>query len=116
MAIAILPDLKKNQYQTKKVNKPRKRGDLVSTPQTQIAPVYQNAISQTASHYQTMVAFVSAQMVKIFIIDHLTLIIDLIAGLKPQCSMSKCLMFNEKSSCGASAFFTQDIEEIGGVK
>ena len=35
-----------------------------SVVQTQIAPIYQNALAQTASHYQTMIAFVSAQMKK----------------------------------------------------
>ena len=33
-----------------------------SAVQTQIAPAYNRALAQTASHYQTMIAFVAAQM------------------------------------------------------
>jgi hypothetical protein len=68
------------------MNKPEKKGEIVSVAQTQISPVYQNAIAITAEHYKTMSAFVQAQMKK-------------------------------GTDCGASQFFTQDIEEIaGGVK
>jgi hypothetical protein len=41
-----------------------KQGALVSSPSREIAPIYQNAIAQTASHYQVMIAFVKAQMQK----------------------------------------------------
>ena len=37
---------------------------MVSSPSREIAPIYQNAIAQTASHYKVMVAFVKAQMQK----------------------------------------------------
>jgi len=40
---------------------PRKR-EIKSVAQTQISPAYGNAIAQTASHYETMTAFVQAQM------------------------------------------------------
>ena len=36
----------------------------MSVAQTQISPVYQNAIATTAQHYKTMTVFVSAQMKK----------------------------------------------------
>ena len=37
---------------------------LAPSVAVEIAPVYQNAIAQTASHYKVMVAFVKAQMQK----------------------------------------------------
>ena len=54
------------------MNKPQKKGEMVSAALPQIAPVYNSramptasyAIAQTASHYQTMIAFVAAQMKK----------------------------------------------------
>lgn len=169
------------------MNKPRKIENVVSTSQTQIAPVYQNAISQ-ASHYQTMVAFVSAQMVKgvdygvipgtkkptllkpgaeklcrLFSLRASYGLIHSVADFdKPlffyhyRCTLVRqgemvgqgdgscnsrekkydsqkykiydltntiCKMAQKRalvaavlSSCGASAFFTQDIEEMGGSK
>jgi hypothetical protein len=44
------------------MNNPNQRGEIVAS--TAIAPAYQNALSTTAQHYQTMVAFVQTQMVK----------------------------------------------------
>jgi hypothetical protein len=46
------------------MNSPKKKGEIVSVAQTQISPVYQNAIAITAEHYRTMTAFVQAQMKK----------------------------------------------------
>ena len=46
------------------MNSPRNQREMVNAAQTQTAPIYRNAIAQTASHYQTMIAFVSAQMKK----------------------------------------------------
>ena len=46
------------------MNKPQKKGVMASAASPQISPAYQNALAQTASHYQTMIAFVSAQMKK----------------------------------------------------
>ena len=43
---------------------PKKKGEMMSVAQTQIAPVYANAIASTAQHYKTMIAFVAAQMKK----------------------------------------------------
>jgi hypothetical protein len=40
------------------------RGAIVHQATVEIAPIYQNAIAQTASHYKVMVAFVKAQMQK----------------------------------------------------
>jgi hypothetical protein len=39
-----------------------KQGAIVHQATVEIAPIYQNAIAQTASHYQVMIAFVKAQM------------------------------------------------------
>jgi hypothetical protein len=44
------------------MNKIQKQGEIVAS--TAIAPAYQNALSTTAQHYQTMVKFVQTQMVK----------------------------------------------------
>jgi hypothetical protein len=44
------------------MNNPKQRGEIVAAGSSQIAPAYVKAIAQTASHYQTMVVFVSAQM------------------------------------------------------
>jgi hypothetical protein len=74
------------------MNSPKKKGEIESVAQTQISPVYQNAIAITAEHYKTMTAF---------------------------CKMAqkRALVGAVLSSCGASQFFTQDIEEIaGGVR
>jgi hypothetical protein len=35
------------------MNSPKKKGEIVSVAQTQISPVYQNAIAITAEHYRT---------------------------------------------------------------
>ena len=43
------------------MNKPK---EIVNTALPQIAPAYSRAIALTASHYQTMIAFVAAQMKK----------------------------------------------------
>jgi hypothetical protein len=43
------------------MNQAQNQGAIV--PSSQIAPVYQSAIAQTAQHYRTMVAFVQTQMV-----------------------------------------------------
>jgi hypothetical protein len=40
------------------------QGAIVHQATVEIAPIYQKAIAQTASHYQVMVAFVKAQMQK----------------------------------------------------
>ena len=65
------------------MNKPQKKGVMVSAAQAQISHAYSRAIAITAQHYKTMTALVAAVL----------------------------------SSCGASEFFTQDIEEMtGGVK
>lgn len=64
------------------MNRPQNQGEMMSAAQTQISSVYSRAIVQTASHYQTMTAFVAAVL----------------------------------SSCGASEFFSQDSEEVGGEK
>ena len=46
------------------MNSPIKKREIVSAAQTQISPVSNRAIAQTAEHYKTMIAFVSAQMKK----------------------------------------------------
>ena len=46
------------------MNSPIKKKEIVSAAQTQISPVSNRAIAQTAEHYETMTAFVSAQMKK----------------------------------------------------
>ena len=46
------------------MNRPQKQGEMISAAQTQISPAYSRAIAQTASHYQTMIAFVQTQMVR----------------------------------------------------
>ena len=44
------------------MQKPRNQGTIIANAPSQIAPAYSKAIAMTASHYQTMVAFVQAQM------------------------------------------------------
>lgn len=46
------------------MNKPQNQGVTVSTALPQIPPVYSRALASTAQHYQTMIAFVAAQMKK----------------------------------------------------
>jgi hypothetical protein len=46
------------------MNNIQNKGEMVREAQTQISPAYSRAIAQTASHYQTMIAFVAAQMKK----------------------------------------------------
>ena len=160
----------------------------MSTAQTQIAPAYNRALAQTASHYQTMIAFVTAQMKKgidygiipgtkkptllkpgaeklcrLFSLRPSYELIDSISDFeKPlffyyyRCNLFRqgemvgqgdgscnsrekkyeaqkykiydltntiCKMAQKRalvaavlSSCGASAFFTQDMEDMGGVR
>jgi hypothetical protein len=45
-----------------KMNNSARRGEIVAS--SAIAPVYQNALANTAEHYKLMVAFVQTQMVK----------------------------------------------------
>jgi len=46
------------------MNKPQKKGVIVSAVSPQISPAHSNAIAVTAEHYKTMTAFVQAQMKK----------------------------------------------------
>ena len=46
------------------MNKPQKKGVIVSAVSPQTEPAYNRAIAVTAEHYKTMTAFVSAQMKK----------------------------------------------------
>ena len=155
------------------MNKPQNQGEMVSAAQTQISPVYSRAIVQTANHYQTMVAFVAAQMKKgvdygvipgtkkptllkpgaenlcrLFslrpsyeLIYRCTLVRqgEMVGQGDGSCNskekkyekqqykifdltntvckiaQKRALVAAVLSSCGASEFFTQDIEEMGGV-
>ncbi len=46
------------------MEKLKKEGEIAFAISEAIAPTYQNAMAQTASHYKVMVAFVKAQMQK----------------------------------------------------
>ena len=46
------------------MQKSEKKIEIVKAKSPTIVPAYQSAISQTAKHYQVMVAFVKAQMQK----------------------------------------------------
>ena len=170
------------------MNKPQKKGVIVSAVSPQIEPVYNRAIAVTAEHYKTMTAFVSAQMKKgidygvipgtskptllkpgaeklcrLFSLRPNYELIHFITDFeKPifhyhfRCTLVRqgevvgqgdgscnsrekkyeaqkykifdltntiCKMAQKRalvaavlSSCGASAFFTQDMEDMGGVK
>ena len=170
------------------MNKPQNQGEMVREALPQIAPAYNRALASTAQHYQTMIAFVTAQMKKgidygiipgtkkptllkpgaeklcrLFSLRPSYELIHFITDFdKPlfhyhyRCTLvrqgemvgqgdgscnsrekkyekqkykifdltntvckiaqKRALVAAVLSSCGASEFFTQDIEEMGGVK
>ena len=170
------------------MKRPQNQGEMVSTAQIQISPAYSKAIAQTASHYQTMIAFVAAQMkrgvdygvipgtkkptllkpgaeklCRLFSLRPSYELIHFITDFEQplffyhyRCTLvrqgeqvgqgdgscnsrekkyekqkykiydltntickiaqKRALVAAVLSSCGASAFFTQDMEEMGGVK
>ncbi len=65
----------------------KKEGALVPSSTTEIEPVYSKAIAQTENHYRVMVEFVKAQMI----------------------------FLSQKSEVKSQKFFTQDLEQMGGV-
>ncbi|MGK7916437.1 MAG: hypothetical protein AB4038_12990 [Prochloraceae cyanobacterium] len=98
------------------------RGVIVPSATVEIAPAYNKARAHTANHYKVMVAFVKAQMQRD--IDY-----GVIPGtrkptlLKPGAEKiydntnTICKMAQKRakvaavlSSCGASEFFTQDLD------